>query len=223
MYIARRRASIDFFLKTEYDATAIDVYKKFRQHAPLVASSPTPWQHDEYDDVRAWLNICELIAVGVKKGAFSETVSGAYWGDVIPKTYQAARGMIDRIRNNPEEGSQHTYVDLEKLAKRWEEKDAGGSMRLRRGLFRLWLVLSIIWIAGGAWLLWDDLTGKLQLEELAAQATLSPPLPEGFILDTILENVYERRRYALELVLVPPLGLLALGCAGFWVARGFQS
>jgi hypothetical protein len=52
MYIARRRASIDFFLKTEYDPTAIEVYKKFKQHAPLVASSPTPWQHGEYDDVR---------------------------------------------------------------------------------------------------------------------------------------------------------------------------
>ncbi|SRR6266436_1013594 len=91
----------------------------------------------------------------------------------------------------------------------------------RRGLFRLWLVLLVVWIAGGAWLLWDDLTGKLRPEELVAQAGFN--VPEGFILDSILENVHRRRRYALELVLLPPLGLLAIGCAGFWIAGGFKS
>lgn len=120
--IARRRAAIDFFLKVEMDTTAIDLYQKFKTHAPLVASSPKPWQHEEYENVRAWLNICELIAVGVNNGAFSETVSEAYWGDVIPSSFQTAKELIAKIRNNPEEGSQHTYVDLEKLAKKWAAK-----------------------------------------------------------------------------------------------------
>src|SRR5215831_13768055 len=46
--------------------------------------------HD-YDDIRAFFNICELIAVGVNKGAFSKSVSEAYWGDVIPEVYKTAK------------------------------------------------------------------------------------------------------------------------------------
>jgi hypothetical protein len=225
MYLARRRASIDFFLKTEIDKVAIDLYDKFKEEAPKITSVPDPSDatRRHYDDVRSFLNICELIAVGVNKGAFSESVSFDYWGDVIPRSYRTAERLINDIRNNPEEGSQHTCADLEKLAKRWAKGTAGGSMRVRRGFFRLWLVLAVIWIAGGSWLLQDDLTGKLRPEELAEQARLNPPPPEGFVLDTTLENVHARRRYAFELVLLPPFGLLAIGCAGFWVARGFQS
>jgi hypothetical protein len=176
----------------------------------------------DYEDIRTWLNICELIAVGVNKGAFSKSVSEAYWGDVIQNTYRTAKALINRIRVTPGEGSKLTCFDLEDLAKKWTT-GTGGGMRIRRGFFRLWLVLSVIWIAGGAWLLWDDLTGKLRPEELAAQATFNPPIPEGYILALILENVHERCRRALQLVLLPPLGLLALGGAGFWIVRGFQS
>jgi uncharacterized protein DUF4760 len=164
--IARRRAAIDFFLKIETDKTMIDLYNKFKEKAPAITSVPQPEDRSDYNDIRMWLNICELIAVGVRKGAFSKRVSFDYWGDVIPKSYRTAERLIDDIRNNPEEGSQHSYVDLEKLAKKWNNGTPGGTMR--RGFFRLWLVLSIIWFATGAWLLWDDLTGNLRPEELAA-------------------------------------------------------
>jgi len=40
MHLARRRASIDFFLKTEIDGTAIELYKKFKTHAPSMHSIP---------------------------------------------------------------------------------------------------------------------------------------------------------------------------------------
>src|SRR6266446_1306544 len=58
----------------------------------------------------AFLNICELIAVGIKKRAFSKSVSKAYWGDVIPKSYRDAKQLIDDIRRTPEEGSRYTYI-----------------------------------------------------------------------------------------------------------------
>jgi len=223
MLIARRRAAIDFFLKTEIDDTAINLYKKFRTNALSITSvPPLVALRDDYHDMRAFLNICELIAVGIKKGAFSRSVSYDYWGDVIPKSYRDAKQLINDIRRTPGEGSQHTYIELEKLAERWTNGTGGGSLSARRGFCRLWLVLAVIWIAGGAWLLWDDLTGKLRPEDLAEQASFNPPVPEGYILDTIL-GVHERRIYAVGSVLVPPLGLLALGCAGFWVVRGFRS
>ena len=120
--LARRRASIDFFLKTEIDEKAIDLYDKFRTHAPSMSSIPPVGQRDEYKDIRSWLNICELIAVGVRKRAFSKSVSHDYWGDVIPRNYRTAERLINEIRNNPEEGSAVTYIELEKLAKKWAAK-----------------------------------------------------------------------------------------------------
>jgi hypothetical protein len=124
MHIARRRASIDFFLKTEMDKTVIDLYDKFKANAPSIAFVPDPSDltRSDYDDIRDFLNICELIAVGVNKGAFSKSVSEAYWGDVIPEAYQTAKQLINNIRTTPGEGSRYTYVNLEKLAKRWAKR-----------------------------------------------------------------------------------------------------
>jgi hypothetical protein len=98
--------SIDFFLKTEIDKTVIDLYDKFKANAPSIAFVPDPSDltRSDYDDIRAFLNICELIAVGVNKGAFSKSVSEAYWGDVIPEAYQTAKQLINNIRTTPGEG-----------------------------------------------------------------------------------------------------------------------
>jgi hypothetical protein len=49
-------------------------------------------------------------------------VSEAYWGDVIPDAYQTAKQLINNIRTTPGEGSRYTYVNLEKLAKRWAKR-----------------------------------------------------------------------------------------------------
>jgi len=102
----------------------IDLYNKFKANAPLIAFVPGPVDltKSDYEDIRAFLNICELIAVGVNKGAFSKSVSEAYWGDVIPNAYQTAKQLINSIRNTPGEGSRYTYVNLEKLAKRWAKR-----------------------------------------------------------------------------------------------------
>jgi hypothetical protein len=132
--IARRRAAIDFFLKTEVDDTAIRLYKKFKKEAPSMTSMPTiPQAWDDYRGFRAFLNICELIAVGIKGGAFSESISYAYWGDVIPESYQTAKQLINCIRNTPGEGSRYTYVELEELAKEWEEKEMIAKAKATKG------------------------------------------------------------------------------------------
>jgi Domain of unknown function (DUF4760) len=124
MHLARRRASIDFFLKTEMDETAIKLYNRFKEKAPTITFIPHPAGRSDYNDVRTWLNICELISVGVNRGAFSETVSFDYWVDVIQEGYQTTEGLIRSIRNTPGEGSRQSYIELEKLAKRWAKKAA---------------------------------------------------------------------------------------------------
>jgi hypothetical protein len=123
---------IDFFLKTEIDDTAIRLYNKFKTHAPSITAMPThPQAWADYRDIRSWLNICELIAVGVKNGAFSERVSYAYWRDVIPESYRTAKQLITNIRSTPGEGSRYTYKDLEDLAQKWAKKEAKATLRRR--------------------------------------------------------------------------------------------
>src|SRR5215471_8229952 len=57
--IARRRAAIDFFLKTELDQTVVDLWDKFNKLAPTISSGGALSDLDR-NNVRAWLNICEL-------------------------------------------------------------------------------------------------------------------------------------------------------------------
>ena len=120
---ARRRAAIDFFLKTEMDEKIIDTYNDFLDlvpQIPAIISRPTLSRRDEeYKKLRTWLNICELIAVGINLGAFSERVSYDYWGYVLPDSFRGARLFILHIRRTPGLGAAATYADLEKLCRKW--------------------------------------------------------------------------------------------------------
>jgi hypothetical protein len=136
--IARRRAAIDFFLKTEMDEKVIELYREFEQTTPKireVISQPTfgP-QSPEHHVLRKWLNICELIAVGVNKGAFSESVSLDYWGDVLPASFNDAKPYIDHVRGTLGMGGPLTFNDLQVLCVRWRKYEQLSPAQLRRQL-----------------------------------------------------------------------------------------
>jgi hypothetical protein len=120
--IARRRAAIDFFLKTDADKEMIKLYRTFRVNTPNLATlitQPDFTKSDVYSEVRHYLNICELIAVGINHGAFSERVAKAYWGGWLPTVYKGALPLIEYVRRTPGEGRAKTYVELEVLCSRW--------------------------------------------------------------------------------------------------------
>jgi len=125
--IARRRTAIDFFLKTQMDATGIELYNDFRRIAPGIAAITSMESFvatPEHSRVRSFLNVCELIAVGINERVFSEEVAYAYWGDVLPWSYQAAEPLIQYVRQRQGEGTPSTYRDLERVAKDWAERNA---------------------------------------------------------------------------------------------------
>ena len=122
--IARRRAAIDFFLKTEMDKEMVLLYERFKLiNVATLRTGPNQKQTDQYKDARAFLNICELIAVGISMKAFSDKVSRAYWGDVLPDAFSKMRPLILDIRAEPGFGTRHTYADLEKVTQRWLKLD----------------------------------------------------------------------------------------------------
>ncbi|MCK1293050.1 DUF4760 domain-containing protein [Bradyrhizobium sp. 30] len=79
--IARRRATIDFFLKTEADSSIVKLFQAFDYHVEAVSKQINGGKalkevvkSDEYKTVHACLNIHELIAVGIANKVFDEKV-----------------------------------------------------------------------------------------------------------------------------------------------------
>jgi hypothetical protein len=123
--IAMRRAAIDFFLKTEMDEKLIVLYKSFKKHTRDITKlmgDPNFMERTEYHDIRTFLNICELISVGVNEKAFSNKLSYKYWCNVLPESYNAALLLVQKIRTTPGEGKANTYIELEKLCNNWRDR-----------------------------------------------------------------------------------------------------
>jgi len=122
--IARKRAAIDFFIKTETDGTLIEMYGVFKEEIQDVKwGMPIDAfvKKENYLKVRAFLNLCELIAVGIRRDAFSDDVSFHYWGDVLRDAFRDARPLIDYVRT--EENKPATYCDLEWVCReRWHDR-----------------------------------------------------------------------------------------------------
>jgi hypothetical protein len=74
-------------------------------------------QTPDYDHVRAYLNILELMAVGVHHNTFDERICYAYWRDFIKGSVTDCRPLLDYLRILPSGG--FSYGDLVRLENRW--------------------------------------------------------------------------------------------------------
>jgi hypothetical protein len=124
---AQRRAAIDFFLKTETDDGLIDAYAAFHELLPkipeIIGRPSLSYSDKDYKALRKWLNLCELIAVGIRLGGFSRKVAYDYWGYVLLDSYAQGLPLIEYIRKTAALGGPKTFFDLEKLSKCWAKKD----------------------------------------------------------------------------------------------------
>jgi hypothetical protein len=90
---------------------------------------------------------------------------------------------------------------------------AGAGLRIPRGLFRLWLVLSVLWIAGvGIYAWWSFPT------EVPPWAASSPSEVASLLAEDRRSAIWE----ASLLAVLPPAFVLALGSALVWAFRGFR-
>lgn len=86
-------------------------------------------------------------------------------------------------------------------------------MSIASRLFRLWLVLSVLWIGAVGTALWFQ-PGGISYE----RATGLPPLPL-----TLTEQTLELVRYAAPMALLLPVFVLVVGSGLIWAFRGFRS
>jgi hypothetical protein len=130
--LARRRAALDFFFKTEMDKSTVDAYnsyesaiEKFKKHG----SAKALYDDDaEYRSVRAYLNIHELVAVGIHTGVLDEKVCYNFWSDELIEAFEDSKSLIDYIRSM---GSVFSYTEFEKLSKKWTKRDESEKRKLK--------------------------------------------------------------------------------------------
>ncbi len=116
-------------------------------------------------------------------------------------------------------------------------------MNWARGLFRLWLVLALLWIGAAAWTERDKLCwaspNDRRVEASAADGPPVLPLVLARIDETLIEETYHSlvdclpprggvttwwrgREPMLLAMLGPPVGAFVVGCMLLWVGRGFR-
>ncbi|MET4173188.1 hypothetical protein ABIB99_004284 [Bradyrhizobium sp. LA6.1] len=121
--IARKRATIDFFLKSSMDKECLSTYaafkveiEKFKQsNFDFGAYVPTT----EHNAVRTWLNICELIAIGINRKVFDDRLAFDSWSGLLPWCHDQCAELIKWRRENDKEPLM--YFDLETLSTRWQD------------------------------------------------------------------------------------------------------
>jgi hypothetical protein len=110
-------------------------------------------------------------------------------------------------------------------------------MKWQRGLFRLWLVLSVCWIVTVGAFTWSILPADEEVPGSAKGDTKDlPPPPPGYVLDKSIprfdpDKPYvivrsaertERIKSAAVWAFAPPSIILVLGAALAWAIHGFR-
>jgi len=126
--IARKRAAIDFFLKTEMDADTKKSHDDFRKAIDplrMIVTDKGEMQNsfantDHYWAIRNYLNLHELLAVGVLKEVFDEEVCYDFWSGELVLAYIDALPFIKYVQ--AQKNSRNVYAELGKLAERWKKR-----------------------------------------------------------------------------------------------------
>jgi hypothetical protein len=135
--VARRRAAIDFFLKTDLDQTMLDAFRDFetalKQLKDHLAADGTvkdfaEAKPDVYRQVWKYLNVHELVAVGIRNKVFDHRVCYSFWGDTLVRHVEETAAVI---AHEIETGPPSYFIELRLLkvkwarrAKKWRDKQA---------------------------------------------------------------------------------------------------
>jgi hypothetical protein len=127
--VARKRAAVDVFIKTEMDEKMIVAYDNFhtgleemRKAATIADFCTSAAARDHYLSIRKYLNVHELIAVGIIKKVLDGDVCYKYWADTLTNGYRDAKPVIDYVRTRPK--NKYTYSELDTINQRWLERMA---------------------------------------------------------------------------------------------------
>ena len=120
--IARKRAAIDFFLKTEIDKEMRSLHGAFtKARGELKGMSSRLFENSEhFAPLTAYLDVHELMAVGVINKVFDEDVCYEFWHIELITAYRETRGLIESIQRDPDR--KRRYSELCKLGEQWTKR-----------------------------------------------------------------------------------------------------
>jgi hypothetical protein len=111
------------------DQSLLTLYETCQTHIAKISSSITPnatleelLAMEGYGAVRTYLNIHELIAVGIHNRVFDERVCYLFWSAILVNHCKEAEALISFSRKDPDEAA--AYWQLRKLNKKWSKKIA---------------------------------------------------------------------------------------------------
>jgi hypothetical protein len=130
--IARKRAAIDVFLKTEMDQGMLTAYEDYVDGLEVAKQYNDVDQFKKaepksYRAVRTYLNVNELICIGINHKAFDQRVCYGFWSDVLNTARTDGAKIIDDARA-PVDGV-HTYDHILSVNDRWQRS---GNEKWRR-------------------------------------------------------------------------------------------
>lgn len=118
--VARRRAAIDFFLKTDMDDKLLAAFARYRKGVAALAQATDLEKFcltKDYTAVSSYLNILELMAVGIENETFDERICFVYWREFLVDTLRDTAKLIDHVRAKPD--GIYYYRALRSLHDRW--------------------------------------------------------------------------------------------------------
>jgi hypothetical protein len=129
--VARGRAAIDFFIKTEADKEMLAAHNNYKKACAALKkhfqTNGTAQQFAEgkdrasdYAAIRSYLNLHELLANGIHREVFDDHVSYHFWSAELARASQDAAEVIQYAHKT--DGAK-TYVELVKLSERWAERE----------------------------------------------------------------------------------------------------
>lgn len=123
--VARGRAAVDFFLRTEMDEATLEAHRNFKEAVKLLKQSPSVKSFIELHaepsrHMRTYLTVHELIAVGVRRKVFSNIVCYNFWSAELLRAHDDCEAYIEYVCHQPREAA--TFWELKKLSKKWRRK-----------------------------------------------------------------------------------------------------
>jgi hypothetical protein len=118
--VARKRAAIDVFFKTEMDKEMFAAYKgytaaltRLKDAISIADFSGT----SEYQAISTYLDVNELISIGINRKVFDQRVCYGFWANILTTACRDAAIVIDHARNQP--NGAKTYDLLLLVNARW--------------------------------------------------------------------------------------------------------
>jgi hypothetical protein len=118
----KKTSSYRFFLKTEMDPAMRLAYQKYKDALEASKKSPSIEQFkqsepDKYWEIRTYLDINELICIGVNEKVFHQRVCYGFWYNILRFSVTDGREVIEHARG--QEGDERTYDEILNVSTRW--------------------------------------------------------------------------------------------------------